>query len=69
MTRVGKEYVSKRPTFRRPVHMLLRASYSHHYRRMPPDLMDILDFRSNNEVYHPVIRAVQSVKDYVCSGW
>ena len=34
---------------------------------MVPDLLDILDFRSNNELYRPVIRAVQLVKDYVRS--
>jgi hypothetical protein len=34
---------------------------------MLPDLMDILDFRSNNELYRPVIRAVQLLKDYVRS--
>ena len=36
----------------------MRASYSHHYRRMVPELLDILDFRSNNELYRPVIRAI-----------
>ena len=39
--------------------MIMRASYSHHYRRMVPELLDILDFRSNNELYRPVIRAIQ----------
>src|SRR5216684_4322915 len=62
-----KEYQSKGPAFRRQVHTIIRASYSHHYRRMVPDLLDILDFRSNNELYRPVIRAVQLVKDYVRS--
>ena len=61
------EYQSKGPAFRRQVHTIIRASYSHHYRRMVPDLLDILDFRSNNELYRPVIRAVQLVKDYVRS--
>ncbi|GAC1404680.1 MAG: hypothetical protein NVSMB52_18540 [Chloroflexota bacterium] len=62
-----KEYKSKGPAFRRQVHTIIRASYSHHYRRMVPDLLDILDFRSNNELYRPVIRAIQLVKDYVRS--
>jgi len=62
-----KEYQSKGPAFRRQVHTIIRASYSHHYRRMVPDLLDILDFRSNNELYRPVVRAVQLVKDYVRS--
>jgi TnpA family transposase len=28
----------------------MRASYSHHYRRMVPELLDILDFRSNKDI-------------------
>jgi TnpA family transposase len=62
-----KEYKSKGPAFRRQVQTIIRASYSHHYRRMVPELLDILDFRSNNEMYRPVIRAIGLVKDYVRS--
>src|SRR6266581_3247410 len=64
---VIKEYKAKRPAFRKQVHLIMRASYSHHYRRMVPELLEILDFRSNNELYRPVIRALQLVKDYVRS--
>jgi TnpA family transposase len=64
---VIKEYKAKSPAFRRQVHTIMRTSYSHHYRRMVPELLDILDFRSNNELYRPVIRAIQLVKDYVRS--
>ena len=62
-----KEYKAKSPAFHRQVHLIMRASYSHHYRRMVPELLDMLDFRSNNELYKPVIRAIQLVKDYVRS--
>jgi hypothetical protein len=64
---VIKEYKAKSPAFRKQVHLIMRASYSHHYRRMVPELLEILDFRSNNELYRPVIRALQLVKDYVHS--
>ena len=64
---VIKEYKAKSPAFRKQVHLIMRASYSHHYRRMVPELLDILDFRSNNELYRPVIRPIQLVKDYVRS--
>src|SRR6266581_3149593 len=64
---VIKEYKAKSPAFRRQVHTIMRASYSHHYRRMVPELLDMLDFRSNNELYRPVIRAIHLVKDYVRS--
>lgn len=46
-----KEYKAKSPAFRKQVHLIMRASYSHHYRRMVPELLDILDFRSNNACY------------------
>jgi len=62
-----KEYKAKSPAFHRQVHLIMRASYSHHYRRMVPELLDMLEFRSNNELYKPVIRAIQLVKDYVRS--
>ncbi len=34
---------------------------------MVPEFLDILEFRSNNELYRPVIRAILLVKDYVRS--
>ncbi|MDL1976250.1 MAG: DUF4158 domain-containing protein, partial [Deltaproteobacteria bacterium] len=43
----------------------MHASYSHHYRRMVPEMLDILYFRSNNERYRPVMIALQIVKNYV----
>lgn len=64
---VIKEYKARSPAFRQQVHTIMRASYSHHYRRMVPELLDILEFRSNNELYRPVIRAILLVKDYVHS--
>lgn len=64
---VIKEYKAKGPAFRQQVHKIMRASYSHHYRRMVPELLEILDFRSNNELYSPIISAIQLVKDYVHS--
>jgi TnpA family transposase len=64
---VIKEYKAKSPEFRQKVHKIMRASYSHHYRRMLPELLEILEFRSNNELFRPVIVALQLVKDYVRS--
>lgn len=51
---VIKEYKAKGPAFRQQVHKIMRASYSHHYRRMVPELLEILDFRSNDEWYSPI---------------
>ena len=60
-----KEYKARTPAFRKQVHVIMRASYSHHYRRMVPEMLDILDFRSNNERYRPVMIALQIVKNCV----
>ncbi len=62
---VIREYKARTPAFRKQVHIIMRASYSHHYRRMVPEMLDILDFRSNNEQYRPVMIALQIVKNYV----
>ena len=57
-----KEYRSKGPSYRRHVHTLLRSSYSHHYRRMLPLILDTLTFRSNNTAHQPVIDALAWLK-------
>lgn len=64
---VIKEHKTKTPAFRKQVQSIMRASYSHHYRRMVPEMLEILDFRSNNERYRPVMVALQIVKNYVRS--
>ncbi len=57
-----KEYHAKGPAYRRHVHTLLRSSYSHHYRRMLPLILDALTFRSNNAAHQPVIQALVWLK-------
>jgi hypothetical protein len=37
------------------------ASYTHHYRRIPPLLLDVLAFRSNNEQHRPLLEALTVV--------
>jgi hypothetical protein len=41
------EYRATGPTYRHHVYTILRASYSGHYRRMLPPLLEALDFRAN----------------------
>ncbi len=53
-----KEYRAQGPAYRHHVHTLVRSSYSHHYRRMVPLMLDALTFRSNNAAYQPVIDAL-----------
>jgi hypothetical protein len=53
-----KEYRSQGPAYRQHVHTLIRSSYSHHYRRMLPLILEALTFRSNNSAHQPVIDAL-----------
>ena len=48
-----REFKSTGVAYQKEVHTLLRASYSHHYRRMLPLLLDALMFRSNNVMHRP----------------
>lgn len=56
------------PAYREKIHTVIRASYGSHYRRMVPEILSILDFRSNNEVHRPVIRALELIRKYADSG-
>lgn len=53
-----REFKATGPAFRRVVHTVMRASYGNHYRRMLPQLLDALDFRSNKQAHRPVIEAL-----------
>ena len=59
-----KEYRAQGPAYRRRVHTLVRSSYSHHYRRIVPLLLDALTFRSNNAAYQPVIDALAWLRSH-----
>ena len=59
-----KELNSTGPAYRKKIHSVMRASYGNHYRRMIPEVLGILDFRSNNEIHKPVIRALDVVRKY-----
>ena len=53
-----REFKSTGLAYQKEVHTTLRGSYSHHYRRMLPLLLDALTFRSNNVMHRPVIDAL-----------
>jgi TnpA family transposase len=57
-----REFQSTGPAYQKTVHTTMRASYSSHYRRMLPPLLDALEFRSNNAVHRPVIDALEFLK-------
>lgn len=54
-----KEFKSTGPAYRENIHTVIRASCGSHYRRMVPEILGILEFRSNNDVHRPVIRALE----------
>jgi hypothetical protein len=63
-----REYKSSGPAFRFQVHTYLRASYASHYRRMVPQLLQALEFHSNNAVHQPPIEALELLKRYANSS-
>jgi len=56
------EFKTKGPIYRRTVQTTLRASYTGHYRRGLIELLDVLEFRSNNARHQPVLDALGLVK-------
>ncbi len=61
------EYKATGIAYRRRVHNVMRASFAGHYRRMIPQLLSVLEFRSNNDLHRPVIEALELLKKYSSS--
>jgi TnpA family transposase len=62
------EYKTKGPVYRRTVQTTLKASYTGHYRKGLIELLEVLEFRSNNSLHRPVIDALELVKRYAKAG-
>ncbi|WP_404870768.1 Tn3 family transposase [Kitasatospora griseola] len=62
------EYRTKGPVYRRTVQTTLKASYTNHYRKGLIELLGVLEFRSNNTAYRPVIDALDLVTRYAKAG-
>jgi hypothetical protein len=54
-------------TYEVQIQQTARNSYARHYRRMVPPLLQALRFRSNNEAYRPLMRALDLIQQYVGS--
>ena len=52
-------------TYRQTVQTRVNASYTHHYRQILPPILEVLEFRSNNEQYQPLIDALTLVAAYL----
>jgi TnpA family transposase len=48
----------------RQVRVVTRASYSHHYRRIVPALLEVLSFQCNNDRHRPVMDALALLYKY-----
>jgi TnpA family transposase len=62
-----KEYQGK-GEYQEQVYQRMRASYSTHYRRMVPLLVNMLDIRSNNTAHQPVADVLALVKRYASTA-
>jgi len=62
-----KEYKSTNTAYRQKVHTVMRSSFATHYRRMIPQLLEVLKFRSNNDIHRPIILALELLKKYTDS--
>lgn len=63
------EYKSTGNFYQQRVHTVVRNSFASHYRRMIPQLLEVLEFRSNNEIHLTDLLGVcKYVDDSKCSG-
>ncbi|MCW2913836.1 MAG: Tn3 family transposase [Actinomycetia bacterium] len=62
------EFKTKGPAYRTTVQTTLRASYTNHYRRGLIALLEMLEFKSTNTAYQPVIRALELIRRYAKAG-
>ncbi len=59
-----KEWRATGPGYRTTLRASIRNSYKFHYRKMVPQMLRTLEFRSNNDVHRPVIRALELLIRY-----
>lgn len=61
------EYKSTGNFYQQRVHTVVRNSFASHYRRMIPQLLEVLEFRSNNDIHRPIIEALELLTKYAHS--
>lgn len=60
-----KELKRNDSAFKGSVFTKIMGSYSRHYRKMLPDMLAMLDFRSNNDRHRPAIEALEILRKYM----
>lgn len=61
------EYKATGTAYRQRVHTVMRSSFASHYRWLIPQLLEVLEFCSNNDIHRPVIQALELLKKYARS--
>ena len=59
------EEAKQQGPYRQSVQTHISSSYTHHYRQILPLLLTVLSFRSNNDQYKPLIKALEVVATYM----
>ncbi|WP_057461166.1 DUF4158 domain-containing protein [Pseudovibrio sp. POLY-S9] len=62
LSAIIKEYRSK-GALDRQIQFVMRGSYASHYRRMLPPLLSVLELRSNNEAWRPVLDGLAWIEE------
>ena len=52
----------------RRIYKVMRSSWANHYRRMLPSLLSVLEFRSNNTMWRPVLAALDWIRSKMDDG-
>ncbi|QQM26557.1 Tn3 family transposase [Elizabethkingia sp. M8] len=59
-----REYKSSGKDYQKEVHKVIRSSYSSHYRRMVPKILNGIKFCSNNMMHQPVLEALRWLESH-----
>lgn len=59
--------LSSQKEYNERVYSTIRRSYSSYYRQIIPDILDLIDFKSNNSDYQPLVQAIQIIKKHIRS--
>jgi hypothetical protein len=67
LTNLVAEWQATGKSYRNHVQKTICSSYKSHYRRMLPNLLGTLEFRSNNDKHRPMLHAIEILKQYAGS--
>lgn len=59
--------LSSQKEYNERLYSKIRRSYSSHYRQIIPDILDLIDFKSNNTEYQPLVQGIQIIKQHIRS--